>query len=81
MDKRFYLMRKNDIVTFLLLDEQGGIAKYSSVDENLDIAPLQYRHQPTWIRDWWNDRSVPIGQGKIKAYLEKRGLGFLEAFR
>ena len=73
MDKRFYLMRKNDIVTFLLLDEQGGIAKYSPVDENLDIAPLQYRYQPTWIRDWWNDRSVPIGQGKIKAYLEKRG--------
>lgn len=74
METLFYLMRKNEIITLVKMDENGNMVKYSPNIQNIDLAPFQYRYTTNWLKDWWNERSVPIRQGKIKEYLEKMGI-------
>jgi len=73
MAKPFYLMRKNEIVTLVSIEESGHIGRYSS-DINEEIAPLQSRYKPGWLKEWWADRAVPVTQKGIKDILKSQGL-------
>jgi len=70
---RYYLMRKNDIICLVALDEQGNMVGQAKEMRNPELAPLAYRYKPTWLREWWADRSIPIGQGQIMDILKERG--------
>ena len=74
METLFYLMRKNDIITLVKMDENGNMVKFSPNIQNPELAPMQYQYTIDWLKDWWNERSVPVSQGKIKDYLKKMGI-------
>ena len=73
MDTNYFLMRKNDPITVVTLDEQGQMVYCSPRRMNEELAPLKYRYRQDGIRKWWSERSVPISQGRIKEFLEKQG--------
>ena len=76
MDNRFYLMRKNEVITLAEFDDDGKMTAFS---HNLpagaiDIAPLAYQSTPDkWLCEWWNDRSIPLTRDQIKAFLSNQG--------
>lgn len=77
MDKRFYLMRKNEIITLIQFEDNGNMIAYSRdfSEESMRLAPLAYRSQPNeWLYKWWNDRSIPLSRDQIKEYLAGQGL-------
>ena len=74
---RYYLMRKNEILTMLQLDDNGNIAAFSHnmSSHALELAPLTYAGQPEkWIYKWWEERSIPITRDHIKELLS--GIGY-----
>ena len=73
MDTNFFLMRKNDPITVVTLDERGQMVYCSEKIINEELAPLQYRYRQDRIKNWWNERAVPISQGHIREFLEKQG--------
>ena len=77
MDARsYYLMRKNDIITMVRLDEDGKIRTFSKnlTDHAKEIAPIAYASQPdNWIIKWWEERSIPVTRDHIKELLSKIG--------
>ena len=74
MANKYYLMRKNEPVTLVLIDDMGQMISFVPPEKNAEIAPLQDRYKEhTWLRDWWALRSVPLSQGRIKAFLAERG--------
>lgn len=67
----YELMRKDERVTLLLLNQTGGIEKCDYQNMNRKIAPLQERICVDGIQRWWSRRSVPLSQGKIRRILEE----------
>ena len=45
MANTYYLMRKNDIVTMVVIEEDGHMGSVSE-QVNTDLAPFQYRYRP-----------------------------------
>ena len=74
MSELYYLMRKNDKVTVVRIDDMGHINKSLAHSIHYDIAPLASRYKDTWFKEWWADRAAPVTQGKMRAFLEKQGL-------
>ena len=77
MDKRYYLMRKNEVITLMQFDDAGKLTAYSrNITESAKVlAPLSYRSQPDeWLYKWWEDRSIPLTRDQIKRFLSERGL-------
>ena len=77
MDNRFYLMRKNEVITLVQFDSNGKTTAFSRnlTERMMDIAPLAYRSTPNeWLYKWWDDRSVPLTRDQIKQFLASRGL-------
>ena len=73
---KYYLMRKNDILTMLQLDDSGNITAYSRnmSDHAIELAPMAYSGQPDkWIYKWWDERSIPITRDHIKDFLADMG--------
>lgn len=70
----YELMRKDERVTLLLLNQTGGIEKCDYQNMNRKIAPLQERICVDGIQRWWSRRSVPLSQGKIRRILEEQGV-------
>jgi len=57
------------------MNSNGGIEKYSR--ENLDdpLLPLQYKaNKNDFLKKWWDERSIPIGQGRVDQMLIEKGL-------
>lgn len=53
----YYLMRKDKIITKLLLNEDGELIKYDYENLNVRLAPLhQEANRATFLRIWWNNR-------------------------
>ena len=70
----FYeLMRKNDFIMLLDLSETGDIAKRGDI-VNRELLPLQDRISHKAPISWWNDRKIPIGQGKVDKMLREKGI-------
>lgn len=69
----YYLMRKNDIVMLLDISESGSITKLGKIF-NKDLIPMQNRTSEKGVITWWNDRSIPIKQGKIEKMLRENGI-------
>ena len=69
----YYLMRKNDIVRIIDISENGSITKLGKILRD-ELLPLQDRTSYTGVISWWNDRSIPIKQGKIEAMLRDKGI-------
>ena len=68
-------MRKDEVLLGLDIGENGYINRVTRETRHDELLPLAYRYErQTGIRRWWNERSVPIGQGRIKEMLEERGL-------
>ena len=83
MDKRYYLMRKNEVITLLQFSDEGKLIAYS---KNIpgsagEIAPLSYRCMPDkWLYKWWEDRSIPLSRDQIREFLSERGLSNPEQY-
>lgn len=70
----FYeLMRKNSVVMTLDISESGNISKLGKII-NKDLMPLQDRTSHRAPVSWWNDRKIPIGQGKVDKMLREKGI-------
>ena len=71
MEINYYIMRKNEPITLATFNEDGTMLSFSKKIRDLDIAPIQDRYQLSWLKEWWKERSVPIGQGKIQNFLRR----------
>ena len=69
----YLLMRKNDIITLVRLDEDGNMLYFSKEMINEDMAPLQDRYRNNSLKLWWKERSVPVNQGRMKKFLRENG--------
>ena len=76
----YELMRKDERVTLLLLNQTGGIEKCDYQNMNRKIAPLQEWICVDGIQRWWSRRSVPLSQGKIRRILEEQGVSCPEKY-
>lgn len=70
----YYLMRKDDVITLCEMSEDGMMISYSKRFRNRELAPLEYSIYPDHIRRWWQNRKVPVSQGRISKILKARGL-------
>ena len=83
MDKRYYLMRKNEVITLMQFSDTGKLTAYSRniSDSKMALAPLAYRSTPNeWLYKWWEDRSIPLTRDQIKSFLADRGLSGPEQY-
>ena len=69
----YYLMRKNDVVTTVELNDMGQLvwADYQNVKEPEKL-PLELATSTNRLSMWWEHRSVPIKQGKIAEMLREK---------
>ena len=77
MDDRFYLMRKNQIITLVQFDSSGRMTAFSrNLPEGAEaLSPLAYRSTPDqWLSKWWADRSIPLTRDQIKSFLSSQNL-------
>lgn len=66
-------MRKNDPLCMVDISESGEINKTGNFVGDSALFPLQHRQDARGLVKWWNNRAVPISQGRIKEMLEKAG--------
>lgn len=72
---QYLIMRKNDVITVADFDvDDGTMLWVSDVIKNIELAPLHKKSYVTWLKDWWRERSIPIGQHKVEEMLQKKGL-------
>lgn len=71
MIHNYLLMRKDDYITSCQFDENGNLIRFAPIETNHELAPLQSKISSAYLREWWNDRAIPIKQGKIEAMLRK----------
>ena len=74
MEKKHYiLMWRDHPVTAISFDDSGRIIHFSK-DYEKDLMPLEEMKDPgRSLKKWWENRAVPVSQGKIKHMLEQRG--------
>lgn len=70
----YLIMRGDDPITIADFAEDGTMLKYSQRMLNETLAPLQEKSSPDWLKRWWRQRSIPMGQGKIAHMLQRKGL-------
>ncbi|MCR4933253.1 MAG: hypothetical protein K6A29_03580 [Lachnospiraceae bacterium] len=68
----YTLMRKNREIMVLQIGADGNIVKLGKKTDTA-LIPLQNRTSPRGIIEWWRDRAIPIGQGKIEKMLREKG--------
>lgn len=72
---QYWLMRKEEILTALDIGENGSILKTSQEVRHAELLPLACRgDRGAGLKRWWNERSIPLGQGRVKEMLEEKGL-------
>lgn len=77
---QYQIMRKNDIVTTADFDNDGHMLSYDANNIQKEIAPLDGCRMTNWLKQWWNDRSVPIGQGNLGKMLKENGCATPEGY-
>ena len=76
----YYLMRKNDLLTVVDVNDRGEIEKFEPVFKRPELAPLHDPKNQNWLKDWWNKRSIPVSQDGVKKMLEKKGFSTSEEY-
>ena len=70
----YFLMRKDDIVTVCEMTKDGHMIEWQDRFISPELAPLEGKASPGYLRNWWDHRRAPIGQGKIREVLEENGI-------
>lgn len=70
---KYTLMRKNEPICNLDISFSGDIVGLGKIVTNSDLLPLQHKDDKQGLIQWWNNRAVPIKQGKVKKMLKKNG--------
>ncbi len=73
MELDYYIMRKDEVITYAEFSEDGTMLSFSPNIRNRELAPIQDQYQTSWLKEWWKERSVPLDQGHIDRMLKKRG--------
>ena len=71
---RYYLKWENEIVAPIILDANGNMEKFSERTVDKKLAPIAYKSDPRWLKIWWNERAVPISQGRVAEMLRDRAV-------
>lgn len=79
---QYILMRKNQPITVADFSDDGRMIWYSreQLEKHNDIAPLWENLSKSSLIKWWENRSIPIGQNKVKELLEKKHLSCPEEY-
>ncbi len=70
----YFLMRKDDIVTLCDFSRDGTMASYAKKYRNPELAPLEHRAAKNHLKKWWQNRQIPLSQGRVRSMLEEKGL-------
>lgn len=70
----YYLMRKDDVVTLCEMTADGQMISWSERFVSPELAPLECRASEGYLRNWWENRQVPVSQGRIKSMLTENGI-------
>ena len=70
---QYFLMRKDDIITLCDFDEEGRMLSFAPGIKNMEMAPLSFRYYNDWLKRWWEDRRIPMNQGRIVSILRAKG--------
>ena len=76
MDNKFYLMRKNEIITLVQFNENGDMTAFSKniPESSKDLAPLAYHSTTdTWLIQWWANRTIPLTRDQLATFLKAKG--------
>ena len=75
MSSKYILMRKNNPITMVELDDDGTMLNFSKEIISKELMPLESKgDKDRGIKSWWADRAAPITQGRMRAFLEQKGL-------
>ena len=69
----YFLMRKNDPITYAEFTPNGELISYSKKIINKELAPLQDMYQNNWLNLWWKERVIPIKQNNLANFLKENG--------
>lgn len=67
-------MRKDDVVTLCDFSEKGTMISYAERFRNPELAPLEHRTSDNYLHRWWENRQIPLSQGRVAQMLEEKGL-------
>ena len=77
---KFSLMHKDDPVCAITVDASSGTILRVSKPISPELLPLGGNTDAEKLRNWWQRRAVPVGQGKIMRILEKAGISSTQAY-
>ena len=69
----YYLMREDEVITLCDFAKDGRLVAYSRNYRRPELMPLSFRTSEDPLRRWWEDRQVPLSQGRVKEMLEEKG--------
>lgn len=52
----------------------GQMIAYSERFREPELMPLGYKTYPDYLKRWWSDRRIPLGQGKVEEMLRAKGI-------
>ena len=70
----YFLMRKDDVVTLCNMTEDGQMISWADRFRNPELSPLEHRRSRDYLRRWWNNRQIPIRQGRLEQMLREKNL-------
>lgn len=70
----YFVMRKDEVITLCEINDKGIMVSFSRKYRNPKLAPLEFRAYPDHIARWWNNRKIPVSQGKVQEMLKQKGL-------
>lgn len=77
---KFSLMHKDVPVCALTIDADSGAMLRVSKPVHPELLPLGGNIDAAKLRKWWQQRAVPVGQGKIMRILEKAGFSSTQKY-
>lgn len=77
---KFSLMHKENPVCAITVDASSGAILRVSKPVNAELLPLGGNTDAEKLRNWWQRRAVPVGQGRIMRILEKAGISSTQAY-
>lgn len=73
-EKMFSLMHRDDPVCAITIDAVSGAILRAAKPTNPELLPLGGNIDSAMLKKWWQQRAVPVGQGKIQRILEQLGI-------
>ena len=68
----YFLMRKDEVITLCEINDKGIMISFSPRYRNPELAPLEFRAYPDHISRWWDNRKIPVSQGKVQEMLKRK---------